>query len=601
MIVKSEVTGLKTIEHNADLCVVGGGMAGMLAAISAARHGAKVAIMQDRPVFGGNASSEVRMWIRGAHGKDNRETGLLEEIALLNIFRNPTMNFSIWDSVLFEKVKENANIEVILNCSCCDAKMSGNEIVSVKGWQTTTQSWHEVTAKIFADCSGDSILAPLTGAEHRIGRESCDEFGEDIAPKVGDNCTMGLSCLFQVRETEKPSAFKAPEWANKYTKESFPYRIDFENPKKWTTDNYWWIEIGGVYDSIADTEKLRDELLKITFGVWDFIKNSGTLDSANWELEWLGFLPGKRESRRYAGDYMMTQNDVRSEGRFEDLIAYGGWSMDDHHPMGFLTSEKPTIFHPAPSPFGIAYRSLYSKNIDNLMFAGRNISATHSAMSSSRVMATCAVIGQAMGTAASIAVKNGLMPRGVYEHRLTELQQTLMEDDCYLPFHKRVLSPLMEKAKISSSSGDASKLFDGNDRNKDELLYEGEHAWSGELNSEIIVDLGSNSNVSMFQLILDSDLNRQSWAGQKWYKRDFPMRCNISLDDTPLEMPFTLLKEFDIFTQKETGSWELLFEAKENHKRLVRINIPFTAQKIKVIPKTTWGAKEARIYSIYFK
>lgn len=199
-----------------------------------------------------------------------------------------------------------------------------------------------MTAKIFADCSGDSVLAPITGAEFRMGRESRDEFGEDIAPVVSDNHTMGMSCLLQVRETDREIPFRAPDWAVKFTDETIGHRVNINNPRQFVNDNFWWIELGGMDDAIGDTEKLRDRLLPITFGVWDYYKNSGRFDSKNWELEWVGFLPGKRESRRYVGAHILTQNEVRDGGRFDDLIAYGGWSMDDHHPAGFDTTEAPT-------------------------------------------------------------------------------------------------------------------------------------------------------------------------------------------------------------------------------------------------------------------
>ena len=163
---------MRTLNHQVDLCVVGGGLAGLCAAVSAARHGIKVAIMQDRPVFGGNSSSEIRMWVCGARGKDNRETGIIEEMILDNHYRNTSLSFSIWDSVLYEKALLEENLQVIMNCSCLDAEMDGNKIVSVKGWQTTTQTFHIVKATYFADCSGDSILAPLSGAEHTYGREA---------------------------------------------------------------------------------------------------------------------------------------------------------------------------------------------------------------------------------------------------------------------------------------------------------------------------------------------------------------------------------------------------------------------------------------------
>ena len=319
-----------------DFCVVGGGLAGMLAAISAARAGAQVALMQDRPVLGGNASSEMRMWVCGAHGKNMHETGIIEDLMLENCYRNPTRNPSIWDSVLYGAVKFNPRIQVILNCSCCDVEMDGKRIVSVTGWQTTTQKWQKIEAKLFADCSGDSVLAPLTGADFRVGREARAEFGEDIEPEKADNHTMGMSCLIQARETDKPCTFIPPPWANVYASDE-----EITRPMKQfsSAENYWWMELGGMVDSIRDTEVCRDELVKVAFGVWDYIKNHGDHGAENWQLDWVGFLPGKRESRRYLGDLIMTQNDVRAEGRFDDIVAYGGWTMDDHNPMGFHTRE----------------------------------------------------------------------------------------------------------------------------------------------------------------------------------------------------------------------------------------------------------------------
>ncbi|MBQ2277563.1 MAG: FAD-dependent oxidoreductase, partial [Clostridia bacterium] len=159
---------LETILHTCDLCVVGGGLAGMCAAIAAARGGSKVVIMQDRPMFGGNASSEIRMWVCGSDGENNRETGIIEEIQLESLYRNPDKIYGIWDGLLYGKIREEENITYLLNCSCCDAVTENGVIQSITGWQTTTQKWHRVEAKYFADCSGDSILAPLTGAEYRV-------------------------------------------------------------------------------------------------------------------------------------------------------------------------------------------------------------------------------------------------------------------------------------------------------------------------------------------------------------------------------------------------------------------------------------------------
>ena len=597
MIHKSEIFGFDTIEHEADLCVIGAGAAGLFAAVAAARHGAKVALMNDRPVVGGNASSEVRMWIRGAHGRDNKETGLVEELALANLRRNPRLNFSIWDSVTYEMVINEPNIDLILNCSCLDAEMKDGRIISVKGWQTTTQRFHKIRAKLFADCSGDSVLAPITGAEFRMGRESSDEFGEDIAPKVSDNHTMGMSCLLQVRETDREIPFKAPDWAYKFTDETIKHRININNPNQFKHDNFWWIELGGMVDSIADTENLRHELLKISFGVWDYYKNSGHFDSKNWELEWAGFLPGKRESRRYVGDHILTQHDVRAEGRFDDLIAYGGWTMDDHDPNGFNTPNAPTTFHPAPSPFGIPYRCLYSVNIPNLMFAGRNISCTHTAMSSCRVMATCATLGQAMGTAAAIAIREGITPRGVYEKHIGELKQTLMEDDCYLPFNRRALTPVMEGITASVGDKDASVLFDGADRTLDGETHLLECAFG----DEIELTLPEVRELSSIAFIFDSDINRDSFKDVNNNFKTYPMRCNTFLNEKLMGLPETLMRDFELFIDSGDGEYKSCAEVKDNYRRLWKLDGKFAAKRIKLIPKQAYGAESARIYSVILK
>ncbi|NLD71107.1 MAG: FAD-dependent oxidoreductase, partial [Chloroflexi bacterium] len=255
---------MRHVTHRADLCVVGGGLAGMCAAIAAARHGARVVLMHDRPVLGGNASSEIRMWVCGAHGACNRETGIIEEIELDNIRRNPMKNYSLWDVLLYEKVRQEPNITLLLNCSCNDATMNGSRLASIRGWQGTAETWHSVEAPLFADCSGDSILAPLTGAEYRIGREARGEFGEAIEPEEADRKTMGMSLLLQARETDRSQPFAPPAWAHVYAREEdLPFR-DHALPQA----NFWWIELGGEADSIHDTEALRDELLKIALGVW---------------------------------------------------------------------------------------------------------------------------------------------------------------------------------------------------------------------------------------------------------------------------------------------------------------------------------------------
>ena len=571
---------MKNLNHKVDLCIVGGGMAGICAAIAAARHGTKVALMQDRPVLGGNASSEIRMWICGAQGPNNRETGILEEIQMENLYRNPTPNYSLWDSILYEKVKFEKNIELLLNCSCTDAKMNGNKIESIKGWQLTTETWHTVEAKYFADCSGDSILSPLSGAEFRQGREDSNEFNESIEPSKSDKKTMGMSCLFQIRETNKPQTFIPPAWAHKYTTDE-----DFPSRDHDTKTNYWWIELGGENDTIHDAEELRDELLKIVFGVWEHMKNYGDHGVDNWEIDWIGFLPGKRESRRNVGDYILNQNDIASEGKFEDLVAYGGWSMDDHHPAGFkYTGGYPTIFHAAPSPFGIPYRCLYSVNIENLFFAGRNISGTHAAMSATRVMATCSIIGHAVGIAAAIAVNKGLTPREVYEKEIQNLQQMLMEDDCYLPWHNKDISELTSKALITDNAYNSEVLRNGLDR----PIGNEDNGWTGNLGDFVEYSFENAEQISEVRFVFDSNLNRSIHN----------MPCNYPLEQNDFHVPESMVKEFKIEALDELGNWVLVAEVKNNYQRLVKLQVDVKTKAVRFIPVSTWGSEKAHVFSL---
>lgn len=583
----------RNINHKVDLCVVGGGLAGMCAAVAAARHGVKVALMHDRPVYGGNASSEIRMWVCGAHGENNRETGIIEEIALETLYRNPYRRYPMWDCILFDLIKKEENIIPILNCSCNDIEMDGNKIKKIIGWQTTTQMWQTVEADYFADCSGDSILAPLSGAKYREGREARNEFGESIAPETADKKTMGLTCLIQARETDTKQTYIPPKWARKFTKEDLPYRLpDLKNP----SENFWYMEIGGEQDTIHDTEEIRDELIRIAYGIWDFVKNSGECDADNWELEFVGFLPGKRESRRYVGDYIMTQNDVENEGRFDDIIAYGGWTMDDHNPAGINTKELPTIYHPAPSPFGISYRCLYSENIENLWFAGRNISVTHSAMSASRVMATCAILGQAVGTAAGIAVQNKLTPRGVYKEKIKELQQTLMEDDCWLPFNKAEMSELTKSATLTSTGRNVNKLLNGINRKSGEE----DNCWSGSAGDTITFKFDEEKQVDEVRFIFDSDLNRETTGAGRYMKEKMNC-CNIFKENPALNVPKTLVKDLKVEICDKDGIWHEVDGIKDNYQRFVKLTIGENIYGIRFTILSTNGNDSVGIYSIDLK
>lgn len=587
------------ITHHAHFCVVGGGLSGMCAAIAAARGGSKVVIVQDRPMLGGNASSEIRMWISGAAGENNRETGIVEEIELSSLWRNPDKNYSIWDGILYEKVKNEKNITLLLNCSVNDAETEGNKIISVTGWQTTTQRFHTVYADLFADCSGDSILAPLSGAEYRIGREAASEFNEKTSQMVEDKKTMGLSCLIQLRKTDRPSRFIPPEWAAELSEEVLKFRTPQLEKK---AENFWYLELGGNRDSIHDTEEIRDELLALAYGMLNYIKNSGNIEDADyWELDWMGFLPGKRESRRMVGPYIVTQNDVLSGGRFPDTVAYGGWPLDDHHPDGFHHVGNPNVWGKTPAPYGLPYRALYSVNIANLFFAGRNISATHAAMSSTRVMATCAILGEAVGTAANIAREFDLSPAGVYEEKLSLLQQRLMENGCFLPHFKRDIADFCKNARLSCDGipSDALEfLRNGIDRNN-HIYGDTDFRVTLPLGKAVTYTFDEPCKLSNIHLQFDTDLNRKTLPGES-IDRKRSMRANRTPDSVVSCMPKTLVKAYRLTAITEEGEEITLVNTDCNLVGCV--NCP-TGERVyrsaSFIPISTWGegASTVRIFS----
>lgn len=575
-----------------DLCVVGGGLSGMCAAISAARKGLKTVLMHDRPVLGGNASSEMRVRICGAsaHASNTLEAGILEEIQLENMYRNPQKIYSIWDSILFGITRFQKNLTLLLNCSCNALEMDNSRIKNIKGWQLSSETTYIVEAAFFADCSGDSILAPLSGAEFKIGREAENEFSESIAPEQADDITMGMSCLLQARQYDYPQKYIPPTWARIIEDDTqMPYRDhsfkDLEQEKK--GGNFWFLELGGTKNTIDDTEDIRDELLKLAFGVWDHVKNRGDHGAENWALDWVGFLPGKRESRRYVGDYILNQNDVRNDSKFRDIIAYGGWPMDDHVPEGFDSPMPPTVFHEAACPYSIPYRCLYSKNIENLFFAGRNISCTHTAMSSSRVMATCAMLGQAVGNSAAIAVENQFYSSRQVNDKIEKLQQALLDDDCYLPGISRKINPLSKKAQITSSSGDPEQLRNGIDR----PLDKNKNCLECQCGDWVQYDFEQLEKISEVRIVFDSDLNRDVMM----------MKAMYFINAPELSVPPEMVKSFLLEYQDASGIWHLIHNEINNYKRLFKISVNIKALKVRLTINDSWGKDNLNIFAFELK
>lgn len=450
---------LQTVTLKADLIVVGGGLSGVCASLTAARAGLKVILVQDRPVLGGNSSSEVRLWILGATshmGNNNRwsrEGGIIDELLVENTYKNPEGNPIIFDTILLDKVAANSNITLLLNTAVHEVtKSSADTIGSVQAFCSQNSTSYQLSAKLFSDCSGDGVLGFLSGASFRMGAESTEEFAEKFAPTKEYGELLGHTLYFYSKDTGKPVRYTAPEFALSDIT-AIP-RFKSFNAKDFGC-KLWWIEYGGRLDTVHDTEKIKWELWKVVYGTWDYIKNSGNFPEAeNLTLEWVGTIPGKRESRRFEGDFMLSQKDIIEQKQHFDAVAYGGWSID-LHPADGVFSEKPGCnqWHPK-GIYQIPYRCLYSKDIKNLFISGRLISATHVAFASTRVMATCAYVSQVVGMAAKICIDREILPADIIGHNhIDELQRELQRVGQYIPgFKLKDKEDLAQYAEVTASS-----------------------------------------------------------------------------------------------------------------------------------------------------
>ncbi len=568
-------------EHLAyDVCVVGGGMAGLCAAIAAARGGARTALVQDRAVLGGNASSEVRMWICGAHGRYNKEAGILEEIQLANLYRNPGLNYPLWDSILYDQARSCPGLDLFLSTTICRVAMDGPRLAAVTGWHLTRQRWLHLAASQFIDCSGDSVLR-LSGATMRRGREGRDDFAEPLAPATADRRTMGNSILLQLRHNDLADhrPFRAPAWAR---------TIPADHPRYGalvpTGHNFWWCELGGEQDSVADADRIRDDLMALALGVWATIKNHPDGRGRAWELDWIGSLPGKRESFRYQGPHLLTESEVASGCHCPDRIAYGGWTMDDHPPGGFDHPGEPTQFHPAPSPYGIPMGVLYSSSVPNLWCAGRNISATHMAMSSTRVMGTCALLGQAAGTGAALALRHRCDPATVHQDHLPEIQNRLMDADSWLPGLAKAPPPLTAAASISASHGDPAVLGDGIER----PLADGSHALHLPPGGWVELRWPQAVALERLRIVADSDLHRT--------KR---MPCLRPEDRHHEAMPAALWRQAVVEIQSQAEApWQTLISLDDNHQRCLILPLTASATALRVRFTAPWSGDEIRLHAL---
>jgi len=459
---------IEIVHQRFELIVVGGGISGTCAAVSAARNGLKTALVHERSMLGGNSSSEVRLFPENTAAQSTwcKESGILDEIHVEERIRNHDpqieglMNCH-WDLVLYEWAAREPNLTLFLNTSMREVEMrDAAHILAIHAVQLGTEKSLVLEAPLFVDSTGDGVLAYRAGADFRWGVETKREYGEPLAPNEPGKGLMGNTLFFRARDTGRPVPFRRPSWAAEFDAEA-----DLtERGHRFIDGGYWWIEVGAPLHPIRDNEKIRDEALRQVLGVWDHIKNR-CVDRAratNYALDFVGFWPYKRESRRVIGDYVLQQKDVQNPPTRADDIAYGCWGIDIHVPGGI--HERQAAPYPPPRrdanwqsygtlPYGIPLRSCYSRNVRNLLTAGRPISTSYVAFASSRVLPTGAVVGQAVGGAAALCRRFHCDPRELAQKHATDLQQLLIRQDCHIPgIQNEDPSDLARQAETTASS-----------------------------------------------------------------------------------------------------------------------------------------------------
>ncbi len=428
---------------NYDLVVIGAGMSGLCAAIAAARLGLKVALVQDRYILGGNNSSEVRVGLGGQINMPPYPSlgYILNEIGPDRIGNargaHHYQDWKKWDVIAAEP-----NISLFAGYTVVNAEMKDGKIVAVTAVEATNQNLIRISGNLFSDCTGDANLAVMAGAATMMGREARSEFGETLAPEKADDFTMGVSIEWYCEDWNTPCSFPdSVDWGLK---------LDEDTVEPVHRANWYW-EVGMRDDQIADAEKIRDYGMYVAYSTFSYCKNR-LAKKEDWEcthLTWVSHVSGKRESRRIVGDLILREQDLTRPIPYEDGTCTTTWRIDQHYPM-----EKNSADYPGEEwmsygklmpidPYAIPYRCLYSRDVPNLFMAGRDISVTHVALGSVRVMRTCAMMGEVVGMAAAVCCRRGSMPRDVYTTWFQDLVELMKKgtgrtDVPYTQFYHQV-------------------------------------------------------------------------------------------------------------------------------------------------------------------
>lgn len=590
-----------------DVVVVGAGPAGMAAAVAASRGGARTALVHDRSVLGGNGSAEVGIHTNGSGDfqPNSRETGLVEEVNLLN----PT-EAGRWLTRGYEiQTAGEKNLSVFTDERVTGVEKSGEALTGIVSRNTRNGLRTRFRGRVFIDCTGDGWVAFYAGARCMFGNDGQAAFGEKDATEKPDRLTMsGCLCFFKHEMRDRPVPFETPAWAHRLP-------ADFSRVEVYGLSMPWWLEHPGDIDDLADAEFARDELIRWNFGYWGWLKNNWEKrdTAACAELVSVPFVNGRRESRRIVGDYVLREDDLASGRVFDDAIGHGGWSMDLHDPLGMTRNygDGWNCFHENVKLYTIPFRSLCCADVPNLMMAGRCISASRLAFGSLRVGGTCAVGGQAAGTAAALCVARGLSPRELGAAHIRDLQRQLVRDDQYIPgLTCDDPGDLARAANVTASSA------------QDGMIYEMAHRpWGfgfaepvpgpdarhfrahGACPPAVIDGVARIVDNVAHAWVSDETCDQPQWVRLDWEKPVVLSQVRLVFD-TNLALgevrhyPKELVRSYAVEVLAD-GEWRTVAEDDANILRhRIHDFAPVKASALRLTVRATYGAVSARVFEI---